>query len=133
MGHPTPFEPTPPYEEATSGSQNSHPHHVRLRPHSPSPTHHPATEYIYADLPQADLETGPIRQHSCTPLTAHPTTSIVTTAHEHCEVCERAVTRRERKHAQMHCCRMVALVFIVLFICLTILGIVLARAGAGHH
>ncbi|PYI05178.1 hypothetical protein BO78DRAFT_419837 [Aspergillus sclerotiicarbonarius CBS 121057] len=120
MGHPaptSPFEPTPPYEEATSVSHS----------HSHSHSHQ------YAELPQADLETGPVHQHSCTPITPNPTTSIISTAHEHCEMCERTVTRRERKHAQMHCCRMVALVFIVLFICLTVFGIVLARAGAGHH
>ncbi|KAI9933604.1 hypothetical protein ASPWEDRAFT_174765 [Aspergillus wentii DTO 134E9] len=101
------LEPTPPYEE---GGYN------------------PARQGSYTQVPQIELDdierqTPSSHQHGHAPA---PTTSVVTTPHEHCETCEKAIVRRESKRADAYCCRMVALVFIVLFICLTLLGIVIA-------
>ncbi|PWY90712.1 hypothetical protein BO70DRAFT_392397 [Aspergillus heteromorphus CBS 117.55] len=101
-----PYEPTPPYEEATS---------------------QPATHtHIYDSIPQTeldDIERQAPHEHGSD---NGATSSIVMKPHEHCETCERAIIRRERHSSHRQCCKMVAIVLIVLFICLMILGIVLA-------
>jgi hypothetical protein len=50
--------------------------------------------------------------------------------HSHCEACDLAQDRRERRNKQHHCCVMVALTFMVLFICLAVVGVVTQRAKA---
>ncbi|PKX92384.1 uncharacterized protein P174DRAFT_421453 [Aspergillus novofumigatus IBT 16806] len=50
-----------------------------------------------------------------------------TKPHVHCETCDRQLERRQRRDTERECCRMVALVFIVAIIFLTLLGIVIAR------
>lgn len=65
-----------------------------------------------------------------------PTTSLIPGAtpqeHSHCEVCERTIIRRERRQAHADCCRIVAMVFVVMFVCMMILGIVIAKAASGR-
>ncbi|KAF2438933.1 hypothetical protein P171DRAFT_436307 [Karstenula rhodostoma CBS 690.94] len=94
----------------------------------------------YAAVPQSDLEHDtPAHDHSLAP-GAHqqPQETLAQTIagvfrpkpHVHCEECDRQTERRERREAKRHCCAMVASVFMVLFICGTILGILVASAAA---
>ncbi|KAH3297195.1 hypothetical protein KXV87_005373 [Aspergillus fumigatus] len=50
-----------------------------------------------------------------------------TKPHFHCETCDRQLERRQKRDTERECCRMVALVFIVAIIFLTLLGIVIVR------
>ncbi|RHZ47799.1 uncharacterized protein CDV56_103696 [Aspergillus thermomutatus] len=69
-----------------------------------------------------DVESHP--QDSSNPLSQLDTTK----PHFHCETCDRQLERRERKEKERECCQMVAVVFIVAIVCLTLLGIVIARS-----
>ncbi|PYI14014.1 alpha/beta-hydrolase [Aspergillus violaceofuscus CBS 115571] len=87
-----------------------------------------------AQTDQDDLESQPSPSHrhgDTDPTSNIPlVTSVITTPHEHCEACERIIARREQRQNQLQCCGMVGIVFVMLFICLTILGAVFARVRA---
>ncbi|KAK1762307.1 hypothetical protein QBC33DRAFT_552257 [Phialemonium atrogriseum] len=51
--------------------------------------------------------------------------------HVHCDACDKIAARRENRGKEMHCCSMVAATFIVAFVCLTIMGSVIA--GKKYH
>ncbi|RAO73814.1 uncharacterized protein BHQ10_009826 [Talaromyces amestolkiae] len=42
--------------------------------------------------------------------------------HIHCTACDRLLERKEQRINQRHCCTMVAVTFMVIFICLMVLG-----------
>ncbi|RAH42556.1 alpha/beta-hydrolase [Aspergillus brunneoviolaceus CBS 621.78] len=93
--------------------------------------------FEYSEVAQADqddLESQPSPSHhhgDTDPTSAIPlVTSVITTPHEHCDACERIIARREQRQNQLQCCGMVAIVFVMLFICLTIMGAVFARVKA---
>lgn len=48
-------------------------------------------------------------------------------AHVHCKTCDLQLERQERRLAGRHCCAMVAVVFISLFFCGMVLGIVIVN------
>ncbi|RAH56315.1 hypothetical protein BO85DRAFT_450355 [Aspergillus piperis CBS 112811] len=114
MGLPPPTEPTPPYEETESTSRHNH-------------TYSTLTQAI--DDPEIQLPSFHKHDHG-----DGPTTSLIPGAtpqeHSHCEVCERIINRRERRQAHADCCRIVAMVFVVMFVCMMILGIVIAKAAS---
>ncbi|KAL5381092.1 hypothetical protein DPSP01_007349 [Paraphaeosphaeria sporulosa] len=102
----------------------------------------------YAAVPQTDVEhDAPTHDHhGLAPSTQQrPQETLAQTIagvfrpkpHVHCEECDRQTERRERREAKRHCCAMVASVFMVLFLCGMILGIVITNAAARraklHH
>lgn len=98
----------------------------------------------YAAVPQADIEhEAPTHTHSSAQ--EQPQQTLVQTIasvlrpkpHAHCEECDMQTERRERRESERHCCTMVALVFMVLFICGMVLGITIAKMATRrttmHH
>ncbi|KAF2732588.1 hypothetical protein EJ04DRAFT_440695 [Polyplosphaeria fusca] len=57
--------------------------------------------------------------------------------HTHCEACDLQTRHREERDQAKHCCAMVAVTFIMAFICAMVLGIVVvgaqARIKERHH
>ncbi|OJJ71778.1 hypothetical protein ASPBRDRAFT_75122 [Aspergillus brasiliensis CBS 101740] len=107
MGLPPPTEPTPPYEETDSTSRHNHTYTTLTQAN---------------DDPENQLPSIHDHEHA-----DGPTTSLIPAAaaheHTHCEGCDRAIKRRQRRQALADCCRMVATVVGVLFVCMIILGL----------
>ncbi|KAK3213745.1 hypothetical protein GRF29_28g877901 [Pseudopithomyces chartarum] len=120
---------------------------VHLYGPSNGPSH--SSSSGYTSVPQTDIEhhaSVPIHTHnSLPPPLEQPQETLAQTIagvfrpkpHLHCEECDRQAERRERLANKRHCCAMVALVFIMLFFCSMVLGIVIANAAArkarAHH
>ncbi|KAF1951295.1 hypothetical protein CC80DRAFT_597452 [Byssothecium circinans] len=97
----------------------------------------------YASVPQEDIESEALA-HNHGSASSHPTPaaeqseSLVQTnagtfrpkPHVHCEACDEQSERRERRATEKHCCAMAAWVFIVLFACAMIFGIVAVNNAA---
>ncbi|OCL11434.1 hypothetical protein AOQ84DRAFT_313889 [Glonium stellatum] len=128
MGAPAaPRESAPAYEELF----NDHP--VNQHPPSGSST-------AYATVPQVDdSEFDHSHHHSAPPLTPTssetPLRTLGGTPHVHCEACDIQIERREKRHNEQVCCALVAATFMVAFVCLMLLGIVVAnsRAAKSRH
>ncbi|KAJ4290626.1 hypothetical protein N0V90_010844 [Kalmusia sp. IMI 367209] len=132
MQPPTPQEAAPAYDDV-------------IHLHGQPANNFASSSSGYASIPQNDIENdAPAHNHTAS--TPVPQETLAQTIagvfrpkpHVHCEECDKQAERRERRAAERHCCAMVAWVFIVLFICGMILGIVVAntaaaRARRGHH
>ncbi|KAL5397334.1 hypothetical protein PMIN06_002698 [Paraphaeosphaeria minitans] len=129
MGMGQPDEAAPAYEDVT---------HL----HGPAHGFAHSSSSGYVVVPQSDVE----HDHGHAPgAQQQPQESLAQTIagvfrpkpHVHCEECDRQTERRERRDAKRHCCAMVASVFMVLFLCGMILGIVITNAAARkrimHH
>ncbi|KAF2184155.1 hypothetical protein K469DRAFT_580505 [Zopfia rhizophila CBS 207.26] len=127
MGNPTtPQESAPAYEDVI------HDHPVNQYPPSGSAS-------AYAAVPQDDVElqAGEHNHTSPSPVPRQPETLVQTIAgvfrpkpHVHCEQCDVQMAARERRANERHCCTMVAATFMVGFVCLLLLGIVVAGSVA---
>jgi hypothetical protein len=91
----------------------------------------------YAAVAQDDdIEQDAHDHRASSPAPAQPESIAQTIAsvfrpkpHVHCEICDAQTQARERRENERHCCSMVAWVFIVLFFCAMVLGIVIANNG----
>ncbi|PYH47073.1 uncharacterized protein BP01DRAFT_380915 [Aspergillus saccharolyticus JOP 1030-1] len=106
-----------------------------MAPKQPYEAAPPYEEYsAVAQADQDDVESQPSRSHQhgeTDPTAAIPlVTSVITTPHEHCDACERIIARRERRKSQLQCCGIVGIVFVIIFMFLTILGSMFARVKA---
>lgn len=127
MGLPSPQEAAPAYEDVM---HNDHPMSI----FTPSAS----SSAGYTSVPQEDFENvhdeHTHRAPSPAPVPPQQPETFAQTlagvfkkpAHAHCEACDKQVEARERRANQRHCCSMVAAVFIALFFCIMILGIVIA-------
>ncbi|KAH8703562.1 hypothetical protein BGW36DRAFT_423117 [Talaromyces proteolyticus] len=137
MGMTSPIEAAPAYEEVM---------HQRR-----------STRNGYASVPQADANSDyvddDVEQHqhnghnhnpshqyqqhqhnaepsgiSLNPIRQAPDTTNLPEPHTHCEACDQLLERRENRLKEKHCCTMVAVTFIMAFICTMAVGIVIARS-----
>ncbi|RAL11783.1 uncharacterized protein BO97DRAFT_85977 [Aspergillus homomorphus CBS 101889] len=117
-----PIEAAPPYEEVS----NTSPAKITRLTHTEQ-----YTEVAQAD--HDDLESRPHAHGEYDPTSAIPlATSIITTPHSHCEACDRIIARREKRQSAREYCGIVAIAFVLLFICVTILGALTTRARTRH-
>jgi len=148
MGLPSPQEAAPAYEDVM---HNDHPMSIFTPSASSSSGVRPSSRHFcihqrpqsnktlqYTSVPQEDFENvhdeHTHKVPSPAPVPPHqPETFAQTLAgvfkkqpHAHCEACDKQMEARERRANQRHCCSMVAAVFIALFFCIMILGIVIA-------
>ena len=66
-------------------------------------------------------------------LQAQPEPDVESQSHKHCEECDKALERRERRQSAKYSCTMVSVTFMVAFVCLMLFGIVLVSAKQGKH
>lgn len=52
--------------------------------------------------------------------------------HTHCEACDRAAERREKRRSELECCSWVARTFMMAFLLLFILGVVVVTKAQKH-
>ncbi|KAF2464278.1 uncharacterized protein BDR25DRAFT_242968 [Lindgomyces ingoldianus] len=107
---------------------------------------HPVNQYTpsgsasaYSAVPQDDVEMH-AHMHDASPPTPQPQgqESLAQTIagvfrpkpHVHCKECDVMTQAREQRENEKHCCTMVAVTFIVAFICALLLGIVVAGSIA---
>ena len=94
----------------------------------------------YAQVPQADIELqAHEHNHNHTSPSPGPPQAPESLAqtiagvfrprpHTHCEQCDVQLAAREKRANQRHCCTMVAVMFMIAFFCMLLLGIVVTSA-----
>lgn len=142
----------PPYEELFANPPNQQQHQPRSNPStgvsclsiilsfSPLVTSLTVTDSEkYATVPQfdEDVEHQHHHQHhhdglasSSSPHPSIPIPLVTAGPHAHCEVCDRQFERREKHRGERYCCAMVAATFMVVSICILLLGVTIVRAHA---
>ncbi|KAF2263287.1 hypothetical protein CC78DRAFT_581697 [Lojkania enalia] len=125
--------PTPPRESAPAYDELFHDHPVNGTPPSGSRS---APQYSAVPQDDVELESGQHNHASSSAASQQQPESLAQTIagvfrpkpHVHCEQCDVQTAARERREAEKHCCAMVAVTFMVGFVCIMVLGIVVANA-----
>jgi hypothetical protein len=119
---------TPQYAPLSQADEDSTTHHQ-----SASQSGAPVLHYHDFDDPEAQ-HTGNAAANAAdsdaVPLQPSNVTFDPSRPHTHCEECDRMTMKRDRMRAQMDCCRMVGVVFILAFIALMVVGIVALTTSA---
>ncbi|KAJ5212577.1 uncharacterized protein N7498_004223 [Penicillium cinerascens] len=79
---------------------------------------------------EPDVEAGPVHEHgeSGIPLNPRPVDSQ---GHVHCEVCDAQTARREKQKADQHTCNIVSVTIALIFLFVTVFGMVTVTAVTG--